>query len=252
MATKQIKRVPMFRVGDYGDKGRYTEQDLDLMAQSYDPAYLEAPVTEDHKEFGPAWGWIEKVYRDGDTLYGDWQVHSETYDLLKEGRYKRRSIEFYRKHTMPDGRQVPYVKACSILGAATPHCKGLPNITFTQRDEPAERITFDERNEPMQTTKLSSQEEQQKQFAIEQLADKLIANGYVTDRRDAVAMAEVEIEQHGLRKQTAAPEQEANQKAAAWHEHRDDIAKLADEIMQANPTKDYFEACREAERSCLS
>ena len=137
----KIMRVPMFRAGDYGDKGRYTESDLDAMADSYDTAYLEAPVTKDHLEWGPAEGWIERVYREGDTLFGDWVLHPDAFKEIQEGRYKRRSIEFYRKHTMPDGRVVPYVKACSILGAATPHCKGMPNIQFS--DNAGDSVQFD-------------------------------------------------------------------------------------------------------------
>lgn len=136
-----VKKVPMFRAGNYGNKGVYAESDLDEMAASYDPNYLQAPITPDHVETGPAWGWIINVYREGDTLFGDWQMHPDSYQLLKDGKYKRRSIEFWTKHEMPDGRVVPYVKACSVLGAATPHCKGMPDIQFTEAAEPS--IDFD-------------------------------------------------------------------------------------------------------------
>lgn len=172
----RIKRVPMFRTGDYGSKGRYTEEDLDAMARNYDPSYLEAPVTPDHVEYGPAWGWIDQVYREGDTLFGDWTLHPDAFQKIKEGQYKRRSIEFYRKHELPNGQVGPYVKACSVLGAATPHCKGMPNIQFTDNEDSAvefvspgdsgwsvearETISFNERIIPMGNEKHETPEDQ--------------------------------------------------------------------------------------------
>lgn len=167
----EINRVAMFRSGDYGSKGKYDESDLDKMAASYDPNYLEAPVTKDHLQWGPSDGWIKRIYREGDMLYGDWVVHPDTYNELKEGRYKRRSIEFYPAHKMPNGEKVMYVSACSILGAATPHAKGLPNIQFsdTEADDSVVSFAFEAKgeNEVIYFTEGSSEMDELKQAMSE-------------------------------------------------------------------------------------
>ena len=46
--------LEVFRVGDYGDKGAFSEDDLDRIAADYDPAVHEAPVTIDHQQAGTA------------------------------------------------------------------------------------------------------------------------------------------------------------------------------------------------------
>lgn len=142
--TVLIPNVAMFRAGDYGPKGMYTEEDLQEMVNSYDPDWLEAPVTVDHVQTGPALGWIEKVYADGDTLYGDFLVSRATYEAMRAGAYKRRSIEIYRGVPYKDGSKVQYVKACSILGAATPEVKGLPQVSFHEGFAPYDCIEFTE------------------------------------------------------------------------------------------------------------
>src|SRR5690606_32066987 len=48
--------LEIFRAGDYGPRGRWSEADLDRLAAGYDPALHEAPVTLDHAQTGPALG----------------------------------------------------------------------------------------------------------------------------------------------------------------------------------------------------
>lgn len=58
--------IEIFRAGDYGPKGRYSEADLDRIASSYDPALHEAPVVIGHPEHDrPAYGWVEALKREG-------------------------------------------------------------------------------------------------------------------------------------------------------------------------------------------
>ena len=48
MKLVTIKRVPVFRAGDYGEKGKYAPEDIAAMAARYAPETSEAPVTVDH------------------------------------------------------------------------------------------------------------------------------------------------------------------------------------------------------------
>lgn len=146
--TVTIPDVAMFRSGDYGPKGKYTDEDLQELAGSYDPDWLEAPVTVDHVQTGPALGWVENIRTSDGILYGDFRVSRDTYEAMKAGAYKRRSIEIYRGVPYKDGSKVQYVKACSILGAATPEVKGLPQVRFSD-NAPAPHECFEFSDNPV-------------------------------------------------------------------------------------------------------
>ena len=125
--------MEVFRVGDYGDKGRYETSDLDAIAQDYDPKMHEAPVTVDHAQSGPAYGWVKGLRRAGDRLFASVRILSgEFLDWLKSGAYKKRSIELYRKFS---GTDRPYIRALSFLGAAPPEVKGLADPVFADAGE---------------------------------------------------------------------------------------------------------------------
>lgn len=236
--NQTLKDVPIFAVGDYESKGRYGAAELYELAKSFDPNYLEAPVTLDHNEFGRAYGWVTKLRADNQTLYADLELHPDIYEDVKQGRYRYRSVEFYRQHKFPDGRTGLLLKAVSLLGAASPHCKSLGRIQFAFR-EPSIQIAFSEKGNPMQTATPTVDE-----IRVEQLAERLMQQTRLT-KAEAVEMAQSEINRC-----PASPE--AENKAELYHERRKEIAAKVESLMQANPNRDYFEACREAERVVLS
>src|SRR5690349_5763208 len=96
------KWVEVFRAGKYGDKGDYTEADIDKMIRNFSPSQHEPPVTIGHPENdAPAYGWVEKLKRVGNTLFAMFKDVPEQFEeLLKSGRFKKRSVSFY---TGPDG-----------------------------------------------------------------------------------------------------------------------------------------------------
>lgn len=125
--------LEVFRAGDYGDKGTYQEADLDGLASDYDPKMHEAPITVDHAQNGPAFGWVKNLKRVGDLLVASIKIQSKDFlDWLKSGAYKKRSIELYRKFSAT-GR--PYLRTLSFLGAAPPEVKGLSDPVFTDQGE---------------------------------------------------------------------------------------------------------------------
>jgi hypothetical protein len=124
----EIRDLEVFRAGDYGAKGSYTDADLALIARSYSSQTHEAPVTIDHKQEGPALGWVAAVKARGHRLFADLRkVPAEFAQAIKEGAYRKRSVEIYRQLT---GSAGPYLKAVSFLGAAAPHVKGMEDIAF--------------------------------------------------------------------------------------------------------------------------
>lgn len=125
--------MEVFRTGDYGPKGAYSETDLDRIVDDYRTDLLEAPLTFDHAQTGPAYGWVNRLRREGDRLVAVLKdVPAAVTELVRKGAYKRRSVELFQKlpHT---GR--PYLRAVSLLGAATPEVKGLRDVCFASREE---------------------------------------------------------------------------------------------------------------------
>lgn len=132
--------MEIFRVGDYGAKGRYTEGDLDAIASDYLPEVHEAPLTLDHAQSGPAYGWVASVRRVGDRLVAVLRGIPESLrEILRSGAFKKRSIELFRAFRAT-GR--PYLRAVSLLGAAAPEVKGLRDVEFA--DAAGDVIAFDD------------------------------------------------------------------------------------------------------------
>ena len=135
-----FKHVEVFRVGSHVDSsGRphtFTEADLDKVA-AYDPATHEAPVVIGHPTANaPAYGWVSRVYREGPVLKADFKdVAPEFADLVKAGRFKKRSISLY-----PDGT----LRHVGFLGAVPPAIKGLRDVQFAE----GEASTFEFGEEP--------------------------------------------------------------------------------------------------------
>jgi len=137
-----FKRVEVFRAGDHvdssGRKHTFAEADLDRIA-AYDPARHEAPLVVGHpKDNAPAYGWVERVYREGGTLLADFKdVAPEFADLVQSGRFKKRSISLY-----PDGS----LRHVGFLGATPPAVKGLKDVAFAEGE--ARTFEFAEESDP--------------------------------------------------------------------------------------------------------
>jgi hypothetical protein len=133
MTHENLVEMEIFRTGDYGEKGAWSEADLATLAADYRPDLLEAPLTFDHAQSGPAYGWVAALRREGDRLVAGLKgVPAAVIEMVRSGAYKRRSVELFRKlpHT---GR--PYLRAVSLLGAATPEVKGLRDVCFASQQD---------------------------------------------------------------------------------------------------------------------
>jgi hypothetical protein len=125
MAGLNGEWLEVFRAGDYGKKGSYSEADLDAMVANYDPKTFEAPVVVGHPDVdSPAFGWVESLKRDGDTLLAKLKdVPTEFEELVKVGRYKKRSIKFATEPKLT-------LRHVGFLGAAPPEVQGLADPAF--------------------------------------------------------------------------------------------------------------------------
>lgn len=116
---------PIFRAGKHTDSAgkvhEYSEDDVRGLFENYDPDWLSAPFSTDHKEDGPAFGYAKNLkYEDG-VLYASFgDMNEDLRQAVKNKQFGRVSVELFNQ---PDkGR---YLKAISLLGVKTPAVKGL-------------------------------------------------------------------------------------------------------------------------------
>lgn len=143
-----MKWFAIFKTGKHkdsaGNEKEWNEADLDKIVNNYDPTKHEAPIVIGHpKTNAPAFGWVEKLKRVGDTLYAlPKQLANEFIEMVNKGLFKKRSISLY-----PDGS----LRHVGFLGAQPPAIKGLPDVEFKEEElstiETDLNIDLEEKNE---------------------------------------------------------------------------------------------------------
>lgn len=125
-----MKFFEVFKAGTY-PQGKFTKKEIAEIAKNYDPQFCEAPITIDHQQSGPAYGWVDKVVAENDKLKVSFKDIPEAFEKdVNSGKYKKVSVELYRNL---EGKGA-YLKAVSFLGAATPQVKGLEPIKFMESE----------------------------------------------------------------------------------------------------------------------
>lgn len=154
------KWFAIFKTGKHtdsnGNEREWTEKDLDEIVNKYDPSKHEAPIVIGHpKTNAPAFGWIEKLKRVGDTLYAlPSQLAQEFVEMVNKGLFKKRSISLY-----PDGT----LRHVGFLGAQPPAVKGLPDVEFKE----------DENLSTIETDGAADFEDQPAEKNLQELEDKV-------------------------------------------------------------------------------
>ena len=122
------KFFEVFKAGTY-PQGVFSSQDVEALANNYDPKFSEAPLTLDHEQKGPAYGWVSNLKAEDGKLKASFRdVAGELKEYVQSGKYKKISVEIYREL---DGKK-PYLKAVSFLGAAIPQIKGMEPVEFKE------------------------------------------------------------------------------------------------------------------------
>lgn len=202
--------IEVFRAGrhvdDQGVARTFTRAHLVQMAEGYDPALHEAPLTVGHPAHDlPAYGWVRRLAVDGDRLVlrEHRDVEPQFAEMVRTRRFPKRSASFYA----PDHPSNPkpgswYVRHIGFLGAQPPGVKGLKEVAFADGDG-AVCVSFSEAGPAGQSTQEQEQMEKDK---------------------EALAAAQAD----------AAKEREAREKAeAAAREANDRLAQFAETQRQA-------------------
>lgn len=123
-----MKFFEVFKAGKY-PQGKFTKEQIEEIAKNYDPSFCEAPITLDHEQSGPAFGWVESLKADKGLLKASFKdVTEDLKSFVNDGKYKKISVEIYREL---EGKK-PYLKAVSFLGASIPQVKGMEAVEFKE------------------------------------------------------------------------------------------------------------------------
>lgn len=138
METFDINDVEVFAEGTWnGDS--YSIQDLDEIVNTFNETkdhlkpYLKLGHSEKQKLLAedelPAAGWVENLKRMGNKLVADFKrIPRKIYEIIKNGGYKRVSIELYVNAKIKDKEFPKALKAIALLGGATPAVGTLDDI----------------------------------------------------------------------------------------------------------------------------
>jgi hypothetical protein len=137
-----MRQFEIFKKGTHtaanGATLSFSEDDLTAAVAAYDPAKHEAPIVVGHpKDNLPAYGWVGKLdYLEGVLVAHPKDVDPEFAEMVKAGRFKKRSASFYS----PDAKNNPvpgtfYLRHVGFLGAAAPAVKGLKDVEFASDAE---------------------------------------------------------------------------------------------------------------------
>lgn len=136
--------IELFRAGDHGEKGAFTEADLDQMVANYQPQSVhEAPVTIGHpRGDAPAFGWMGSLKRVGSVLLGKLSSADPAFEEMVEKKsFKKRSIGLVKDAYGQQGWGLHHV---AFLGAQAPHIKGLADCKFEDDDAQVVEVEFQE------------------------------------------------------------------------------------------------------------
>lgn len=121
-----MKFFDVFKAGNY-PQGVFSTDDVDALAKNYDPKFCEAPITLDHEQKGPAYGWVSELKAENGKLKASFRdVADELKEFVQSGKYRKISVEIYKEL---EGKK-PYLKAVSFLGAGIPQVKGMDPVEF--------------------------------------------------------------------------------------------------------------------------
>ncbi len=131
--------LELLKVGKYKGK-EITSEMLDEIVKNFQG---RVPVTPGHEfaDYSPALAWVEKVWRDGSSLYGEINPTFLLHDLFELGLYGNWSVGI--KHDPDKGYYLHHV---ALLGAMPPAIKDLQVVALND-DEAVEKFEFQEKPE---------------------------------------------------------------------------------------------------------
>ena len=142
-----MKYFEVFKAGNY-PQGKFTKEEVQELAKNYDPSFCEAPITLDHEQKGPAYGWVDKLKEEDGLLKATFKnLSPELKEYVSKGKYKKISVEIYREL---EGKK-PYLKAVSFLGASIPQVKGMESVEFKEGESDVYEFSIETEDDNIET-----------------------------------------------------------------------------------------------------
>ncbi len=119
---------------------------LQQVVNNYDEAIHESPAVLGHPEKDlPAVGWVKELRVNGESLEAKFGETDDNFEqIVREGKYKKRSASFYIDAKTAPGGKAPYLRHVGFLGAQPPSVKGLRDIQFGEGESLTFEIQFNE------------------------------------------------------------------------------------------------------------
>ncbi|WP_227503528.1 2-oxoacid:acceptor oxidoreductase [Moraxella bovoculi] len=126
------------RADNSGKEVTITPDDLNAIAQGYNPSFHEAPIVIGHPDDNaPAYDWVKSLSAQDGKLFAEFgEMDDDFVELVKAGRYKKVSASFYPpnhpSNPKPDNW---YLRHIGFLGALPPAVKGLSPVSFNDSSD---------------------------------------------------------------------------------------------------------------------
>jgi len=165
-----LKGVEIFRAGTWNGR-KFTTKDLDDIVSNFNKVGFRPPIKLGHAESSGdrAYGWVEKVYRKGDTLLADFMdLPSKVFEAIEERGYDNISSEIFRNLKYGGKVFSTALKAVALLGAEMPGVAFLKPLreNFTQYDQVVTYVkNEDDEMTPEQIAELQAKADQADGFA---------------------------------------------------------------------------------------
>jgi len=81
-----MKFFEVFKAGTY-PQGKFSQAEVQELAKNYDPQFCEAPITLDHDQKGPAYGWVDSLKEENGTLKASFKdLADDLKDFVQQGK----------------------------------------------------------------------------------------------------------------------------------------------------------------------
>lgn len=231
-AVAETDWIEVFKAGDY-PQGEFSAEDVQALAERYDPEdAFEAPVTTDHRQDGPAFGWVTDLKAEAGRLYAKFRDVSEYFaQAINERMFKNRSVELFRDGVVGKGH---YLKAVSFLGAKAPQIKDLKpvgSIDFDMQELTAQSLSiqFDDEGENEEGS-----DEEDEQGETEGEEPETDGEESETEGEESETQGEEgETEGEGGENEKDGDDDETEEFASAFAELKQEVSRLQDQLQEA-------------------
>lgn len=252
-----LLKIPVAKVGTWKHpvytEVSFTSEDLDDILSNFNQSELgfEPPVYFGHSagDGTPAQGYLQKLEREGDILFGYWQVNKEAYRLVEDEVYRYSSAEIILNLTSKaTGKRI----GKAIYGMALTNIPFVPDLPKIQALEHANIksdvvfLSFTNNDTTVKTINSNQEIDMPEQVSIE-LALKEQVEAYAAKVKE-LELTRQELEQASKLNELKAQIEQYSQKEAEYVQTTQQLSTVVEQNKQlADKIEQYEESIRAKE-----